>query len=261
MALALLESRFDLLVLFSYIWRFQLSLRRIVGRLFNHEEYTFDRIQRLGFSLITNNPTDQALNRLPKLVCKTLEVEQCALWVWDEHKKVNVLQANSGNKPINVSLPTELKIAAEAPIELWQDNVIDSALNVALTANGLVLLVPLLFDDQTIGVLGVGPRHDEQRFDRRDIEFLKFVGFIASLHLLVVRQIEALRDVPARISEGQESERLKIAQELHDGPQQFLGGLSLNLASAKMLLGDAAPPQAITLLSDQLVALKDAAIA
>jgi signal transduction histidine kinase len=54
---------------------------------------------------------------------------------------------------------------------------------------------------------------------------MELIAQQAGLFLLTALQIEQLRQVPQQITTAQERERFKIAQELHDTVQQFLGRL------------------------------------
>ena len=88
-----------------------------------------------------------------------------------------------------------------------------------------------------IGVLG-WKRWDERNFRDRDFEIVELIAQQAALFLLTARQIDELRQVPRRVSEAQERERFKIAQELHDTIQQFLGRLPFFLEVSRSLTHD-----------------------
>jgi signal transduction histidine kinase len=87
------------------------------------------------------------------------------------------------------------------------------------------IVTPLTISGSAIGLLGLGKRWDEEIFDERDLQITELIAQQAGLFLLTALQIEQLRQVPQEIATAQERERFKIAQELHDTVQQFLGRL------------------------------------
>jgi len=87
------------------------------------------------------------------------------------------------------------------------------------------VVTPLAISGRPIGLLGSGKRWDEEIFDERDLEIIQLIAQQAGLFLLTAMDIEQLRQVPQQITTAQEHERFKIAQELHDTVQQFLGRL------------------------------------
>jgi len=101
--------------------------------------------------------------------------------------------------------------------------------------------------DGPIGLLGLGKRWDEEVFHDRDLEIVELIAQQSALFLLTARQIEELRQVPRRVSDAQERERFKIAQELHNTIQQFLGRLPFYLEVSRRAAHDA-PAQADALL-------------
>jgi signal transduction histidine kinase len=78
-------------------------------------------------------------------------------------------------------------------------------------------------------LLALGKRWDEAVFDERDLDSINLIGQQAALFLLSSRQIQRLRQVPQQLSEVQERERNRLAQELHDNTEQFLGRLPFTL--------------------------------
>jgi signal transduction histidine kinase len=83
----------------------------------------------------------------------------------------------------------------------------------------------LTASNQPVGLLAIGPRRDQAILNARDVEIIEIIGQQAALFLLTAVQIEQLQQVPHQINRAQERERDRIAQELHDTIQQFLGRL------------------------------------
>jgi two-component system NarL family sensor kinase len=87
-----------------------------------------------------------------------------------------------------------------------------------------------------VGLLVLGKRWDEEIFDDRDLEIVELIAKQATLFLLTAQQVSELRLVPRRIVEAQERERYRIAQELHDTIQQFLGRLPFFLEVGRKVI-------------------------
>jgi two-component system NarL family sensor kinase len=79
----------------------------------------------------------------------------------------------------------------------------------------------------------LGKRWDDEIFDARDLVIVDLIAQQAALFILTALQVEQLRQVPEQIASAQERERFKIAQELHDTVQQFLGSLPFYLQTSR----------------------------
>ena len=93
--------------------------------------------------------------------------------------------------------------------------------------------VPLIAQDELIGLITLGPRWDEGIFDERDLENADLIGQQATLFLVAARSVNELRSVPGRMAEVQDRERQRLARELHDTVQQFLGRLPFYLSVSR----------------------------
>jgi signal transduction histidine kinase len=96
---------------------------------------------------------------------------------------------------------------------------------VALQAAGIEVVAPLTVGDRLLGLLAAGKRWDEEIFDDRDLEIIELITQQATMFALEAIQIQELRQVPRRVADAEERERTRLAQELHDTIQQFLGRL------------------------------------
>lgn len=126
-------------------------------------------------------------------------------------------------------------------------------------AEGRVLGVPLVVNDEACGSLVLAVGHNAPTFTTHDLSLLNTVAGQLSMAIenatlyREVRQRESLRgELYHRIVSAQERERQRIARELHDGTGQVLTGLGLGLmAAAESVKSD--PERA----ARQLVELKD----
>jgi signal transduction histidine kinase len=109
-------------------------------------------------------------------------------------------------------------------------------LSTSETVDRVEVLIPLFAAEQLIGLMALGNRWDEEILDERDLQVMELIAQQVSLFLLTASQVEELSQVPRRLAEAQKRERARIAQELHDTVQQFLGGLPFYLESSCEML-------------------------
>ncbi|NJM41524.1 MAG: hypothetical protein HC853_12550 [Anaerolineae bacterium] len=213
-------------------------LRRAIGRLAGWDEWAQDAAFAFGQRFAGLNQLEYLPTRITQAVCDDFGLVGAALWYWNSTDQTYLLVAQQGK--FEASPPRTIRLTKG-------DTSLDKPMSLDLqhTQTGLrwissdfqesrvKALIPISVGDNHIGLLGLGSRTDEEMLHPRDLDIMQQIGQQCGLLLLNARQIEELQLLPRRVSEGQERERQKIAQELHDGPQQFLGGLAFNLASAQ----------------------------
>ncbi|WP_169239727.1 sensor histidine kinase [Candidatus Roseilinea sp. NK_OTU-006] len=163
-----------------------------------------------------------------------LQVEKAALWLLDAQGMLRLAaiarhtQAEAAEPPALLQPPAGA-LTVMPGVVMFLDHQRAPAWLAPLGQAGFVVVALLAAQGEALGLMGLGLRWDEETFHRRDVEIVALIALQVSLFLLNARRIEALREVPRRISEAQERERLRIAQELHDTVQQFLGRLPFHL--------------------------------
>jgi signal transduction histidine kinase len=231
---------FVITLLTSVFWSSQSSWWGAFSRLFQWERRSYTAVRKFGQQVIN----EIELSRLPQAIAKALvtnmELERAAVWLWNEKEAAYQLLGQAGEWPQPAPLrlfPTPLPTASRSiripftlrvlrghdvheesePFPGWLE---------PLSRTGMIEVVtPLTISGSAIGLLGSGKRWDEEIFDERDLQITELIAQQAGLFLLTALQIEQLRQVPQEIATAQERERFKIAQELHDTVQQFLGRL------------------------------------
>jgi signal transduction histidine kinase len=105
---------------------------------------------------------------------------------------------------------------------------------------GAELTFPVRHQGELLGAIAVRTPANEQ-LTSADEQLLADLGSHAGLVLRNVRLIEELRASRQRLVSAQDAERRKIERNLHDGAQQHLVALSINLGLAEtMIEGDPA---------------------
>lgn len=244
-------------------WTTFASLPRILGRTLAWDRYSSATARQFGRRVSDTMNVSRTPAVIVQAMVEEFELAQCALWLADDDGATLKLAAQGGEE--TAILPSQVLMAGRSLANISEPfrpvDVVDAAQPWAAGApesKGVEVAVPLAVDGQLLGVLGVGRRWDEDVFDTRNLQLLEIVGQQVSWLLAVTEHIEALERVPGRLADVQERERLRLAQELHDTTQQFLGRLPFYLAiSRDSMVTD--PERATALLDQALDEVEDAA--
>ncbi|MEW5871955.1 MAG: ATP-binding protein [Chloroflexota bacterium] len=261
-------------LLVGYFWSAQASWFSAFSRLFQWDQRSYAAVRHFGQQAVSQPD----LARLPAAIARALvdnmELERAAVWLWNESAACYELAAHSGDwpdSPAATGLPVKRLVPGGAStlttVLRTQDTSLPAwlaplsaviAAPAASNSAAIEVIAPLSLLEKPVGLLGLGKRWDEEIFDRRDLEIIQLIAQQAALFLLTAQQVEQLRQVPHQIAIAQEHERFKIAQELHDTIQQFLGSLPFYLeVSTHAVRSD--PEQAEAVLKRCLVEVESAA--
>lgn len=238
-----------IIVIASSLWSAQGLFQRALSRVFHWEATSYSAVKRFGQELAGQADFSRLPQAIAQALVAELKIEQAVIWLRAGTSEQLELAAHDGqwaSPPPNrlTPLPKELALLTK-PIRL--DQSATTWLQPLQTMTSLDALAPLTGPAGTIGLLGLGKRQDEEVFHDRDLEIVELIAQQSALFLLTARQIDELRQVPRRVTEAQERERFKIAQELHDTIQQFLGRLPFFLEVSRTSVHDD-PAQAAELL-------------
>lgn len=250
---------FTLILLSSAFWSAQVGRNRWFGRYLRWESTTYDAARSFGRRVMGRSDVRTLPAILTQALVEEMSLERAALWLGDDHGFA--LAGSAGDAD---DLPRRL--APPAPDEPFPDRAMRSNLPESVPAwlsplageGRAEVVVPLAVDGAPLGVLGLGRRWDEALFNDRDMAVADLVGQQATLFLQTALQLEELRRVPDRVAAAQERERLRVAGELHDTIQQFLGRLPFFLAVSRDRLRDD-PQSAADILDRCLTDVEDAA--
>ena len=227
---------FVITLLTSIFWSSQSSWWGALSRLFQWERRSYGAVRKFGQQVVNEVELTQLPQVIAKALVQNMELERAAIWLWNEKETAYQLLGQAGDwqqaPPVRLfpdPVPGDshsMRIQAGSDsVPVWLE---------PLRATGMIEIVtPLTISGSAIGLLGSGKRWDEEIFDDRDIQITELIAQQSGLFLLTALQIEQLRQVPQEIATAQERERFKIAQELHDTVQQFLGRLPFFLEVAR----------------------------
>lgn len=217
-----------LLTLFTtnaLVWAFQGQWQGFFGRLLHWEQRSYAAVSKVARSITTEMAWDQRWINLPQDLTRTLhqelEVEHVGLWRYQRNEgdfQLVSLFPQTNAEPKVVALPM---ITKDVTYLRYQD--VEKPLQQILAP--FEVFVVLANNQEILGLLSVGKRWDDEVFDQRDLSILELLGHQLSVLLLAIEYVEAVSHIPARVATAQEHERRRIAHDLHDTIQQFLGRL------------------------------------
>lgn len=209
----------------------QNTLRGAFTRFFQWELRSYTAVRKFTQQVIAQPYTARIPAALANALVEKLELDCASVWVIDASQHNYKLEGKAGRWP--ASLPDQLPQASPPltrPRRLnFEPETLPRALNIFAESGIVEVVAPLIVGGQHLGLLALGKRWDEDIFDDRDLDIIELVAQEAALFILTARQVEELREVPQQITAAQERERFRIAQELHDTVQQFLGRLPFYL--------------------------------
>lgn len=255
-----LQILFFVALIAGSFWSLQASWQGGFGRLLHRDQLNYSSVWTFGDRIMSRSHRRSMPNLIAQALVEELSLERAAVWLWDENDGVYELagSADNGDPP----LPQRLTPApGSSPINQamhvkWA--IAPAWLGVLAGANRIEFVNRMAVEGRTIGLLGLGRRWDEDIFDERDLAVVELVTQQAALFMQTSMQIEELRRVPARVAAAQEQERFRLAGELHDTIQQFLGRLPFFLAASRNLIaGD--PVQAAAILDRSMADVEEAA--
>jgi signal transduction histidine kinase len=112
---------------------------------------------------------------------------------------------------------------------------------------GHVEMIPLTYQQETIGQLAVAPRDANGRFTRQEQKLLSSIAALTANTVRAVQLSDELRQSRQRIVTAREEERRRLRRDLHDGLGPQLASQTLGLAAAARLI-DNNPEKAKSLL-------------
>jgi signal transduction histidine kinase len=240
-AIALLEM--------AVFFQIQPFLRRSIDHLFYGSWYDYRSIVRsssLEFCRINN------LDEWIALLFTTIQAMrfQSALLLWPEHDTFAIKGRFDYPGTPELTLPTEslmIRYLAAFPDMLSRSQLANklgaSDETALLTAQGVNLILPLVSHNHVQAILLLGEQQGGALVDKIDTEILVTVARYAAI---AAENIALLDDQRKRLAEMQnmrdelaetqqrligsrEAERLRLSQDLHDGPIQDLYGARLHL--------------------------------
>jgi len=218
----------------SLFWSSQANWRGWFGRLLEWDTQSYAATRAFGRRVAGTTQLGELSQAIAGALVEEMHLARAAVWLWQPEAQAYDLAAEAGEAgpPLLGRLPAgaAAEPADSAPLRLYAPDDVPVWLLPLRQTKAIDVVVPLNSDRRPVGLLGLGHRWDEEIFDDRDLVIAELVGQQATLFLLAAQQLQELRAVPQRVVAAQEGERRRLAAELHDTVQQFLGGLPFALS-------------------------------
>jgi signal transduction histidine kinase len=251
---------FTVILIASMFWSQATYWQGWFGRFLHREDRNYESARSFGAHVMGSTDLRVLPDQLARTLVTDLELERACVWLWKEGDGCYDLVAFAGNNdpPLSARLVPTGEIPTSGRALYVAAASTPSWLGIPANHGGIEVIIPLMEKGQAIGYLGLGRRWDEEIFDARDLTVAELIGQQATLFILAARQVEELRRVPGLVAEAQERERYRLAGELHDTIQQFLGRLPFYLAVSRDLIRKE-PDEAADLLERCLTDVEGAA--
>ncbi len=242
-------------------------------RVYGERHAPDEALRTFGSRLTRALPLDELLLQLAESLQKTMGLERAEVWTRSAGGGLERAVSVPDRGPAHLTLGVEDEpvvaragVSGPAWIRVWLP-----ALLADLDEEPIVRVAPITNSGELLGLIVVRRPEGAPRFEEADdqalTELARQVGL--ALHNVrldsalqesldeVRRQADELRASRVRIVEAGDAQRRRIERDLHDGAQQHLVALAVNVRLARQL-ADRDPEQAKVMLDDLGTELQEA---
>jgi signal transduction histidine kinase len=247
-------------------------LERFANRFVYGERHAPDEVLRtFGSRLSRAVPLDELLLQMVESLRKTLALQAAEVWTGSNgllERTVSVPEQGAGRLTLNESeeqIVGRAGVSGPAWLEVWLPSLLPE------TPDPIMRVAPITNSGELLGLIVARRGHGSENFndedDRMLTELARQVGL--ALHNVqldsalqasldeVRRQASELQASRARIVAASDQARRQIERNLHDGAQQHLVALAVNVRLARQF-ADADPEQAKVILDELGTGLQEA---
>jgi signal transduction histidine kinase len=225
-----------------------------MGSLLEQLHLTSQRLSQLnlfyqvGQALATTIDLNQLLKDTMELAASVLNASAASLMLIDEKTNELVFEVSHGDssealRSHRMGLNEGIAgwVAAHCEPTIVNDVTQDPRFNRRVDARTgfltrSIAAVPLQIKGKTIGVLEVLNKHNEEQFDKEDIQLMLTIAGQAAIAIENARLYKSLREERDRIIKAQEEIRRELARNLHDGTVQLLAAIAMSMEHLERLL-------------------------
>ncbi len=243
------------------VWSLLANWRGALGRMFDWERHSYATTREFGRRIAATGDLKALPQTIASVLSDEMQLEQVGVWLrTDQTTDWLQLYGRAGER--QVTWPNRLRTGAAelsdpSPFSLVGANPAPGWCR-PLQATHFEVVAPMQTDGEWVGLIALGGRWDEEIFDDRDLELAEQIAQQATLFIVAAQTAAELRQMPGRMADVQEQERTRLAQELHDTIQQFLGRLPFYLAVSRDTL-ERSPERAMELLDRSISDVEEAA--
>lgn len=230
----------------------------------------------VGQQLTTNLELDTLLQAIAEAIVAALpSAEAASLWLYDEEKDQMAARSWVGlddelmagrTLPLDQSLAGRVYCNRQAYIidDAIENPDFEHVVHPRLRLVRSVLAAPLLIEDQAVGALFADSFSRAEAFDQGDLRMLWALAHQAAIAMnnalnqqSLQQRSEELRTLAARLAETEETERRRLARELHDHVGQSLAVLAFNLNRAQAEIDSHASKGLSTVIGESLTLVNE----
>ncbi len=243
------------------VWSLLANWRGALGRMFDWERHSYATTREFGRRIAATGDLKALPQTIASVLSDEMQLEQVGVWLrTDQTTDWLQLYGQAGER--QAAWPNRLRTGAAelsdpSPFSLVGANPAPGWCR-PLQATHFEVVAPMQTDGEWVGLIALGGRWDEEIFDDRDLELAEQIAQQATLFIVAAQTAAELRQMPGRMADVQEQERTRLAQELHDTIQQFLGRLPFYLAVSRDTL-ERSPERAMELLDRSISDVEEAA--
>jgi signal transduction histidine kinase len=247
-------------------------LMRLAAKLFESSRQTPDEVlRRVDRGLAMDLSLDELLLQVAEALREALVLASAEVWTGSGGLLQRVASdPDSGSASLILgdaeqAVVTRAGVSGRAWLRTWLPSLVDGS------AGGQLRMVPITHADDLLGLILVERASGREPLTRNEEQLLVRLARQLGLALKNVRlgsalesslselqrQAEELRASRARVVAAADGERRRIERDLHDGAQQDLVSVAVNLRLARELAGSD-PVAARSVLEDLAVEVKDA---
>ncbi len=215
----------------SYTLESRRGLTSFLERLLRRESIDYRTVVTFSRQALGLQELIRLLEFSAQSIRKDMDVDEVNIWLIEEDSHRLSQFNNGGIQDLGERQPEQLSALKQKQSPVYASSSKDEIFQ-ALVGNEAATVevwVPLVERNQTVGLIGLGPRWTGEVYDKQDLQLLTVLAQQLSLALLNTRQVERLRSTAQLIRQAEEHERTKIARELHDTVLQFLTVFTFSL--------------------------------
>jgi signal transduction histidine kinase len=211
-----------------------------------------DVLQAFGDRAMRSAPVEELLRQLAESLRASLGLDTVEVWTGDNQGLARLLSVPHRGAPVTSLGPADVEVlrragvAGESWLALWLPQLLVGR------GDAQVRIAPVGHGSDLLGVLVVERPRDGERFrsgDERTLgEVSRRLGIVLhnrALDAALQASLDDLRRTNAelrasrsRLVSAADAERRRIERDIHDGAQQHLAALAVNLGLARQLLAD-----------------------
>jgi signal transduction histidine kinase len=198
-------------------------------------------LQHAALVMASELEPEQLLKRVTDIAIEVLDASSGSLLMWDPEKSTLCFRVTSSDAQpelVGATMPADVGIAGwvfthrEPTIvaDVRKDERFYSKIDESLGRQTTSLIAaPLMTQQEVLGVIELVDKRSRKTFDELDLDILTTLASQAAVSIDNARLSSRLHAQRERLITIEREIHKKLARDLHDGPAQWLAGMSMNI--------------------------------